>query len=141
VSPPNEETYTEPDAPEPTTTHIVVVERTSNEATGIPPKVTFDIPTKCSPVIVNMDPVDALEGVNDVITGGGIKTKPLNSTAPPAVTKLREPDEPLLTTAKRFDSEIRLKDETLVPPNEIAITSLKFAPVIDINFPDPAIFG
>lgn len=58
-----------PVAPLPTTAVTTVEESTWKEATEIPPSEMAEMPPKLLPVIVMLDPVTALVGVNEMIEG------------------------------------------------------------------------
>lgn len=70
--PPGVVTIRSPDAPVPITAAMLVAELTVKDPAFTPPKRTAVAPVNPVPEIVNVAPVAPLEGVNEVITGGGI---------------------------------------------------------------------
>src|SRR4030095_2127192 len=104
-------TLTLPVTPVPTTAVILVAELTVNEEAATPPKFTAVVPAKLFPVIVIDVPVPPLDGVNDVIVGGGINVKPATDTVPPGVVTLTLPDVPAPTTAVILVAELTVNEE------------------------------
>ena len=60
-----------PDAPEPTTAVMVVEETTVKDVAAVPPKLTAVAPVKFVPVMVTVESVDAVVGLNEVMLGSG----------------------------------------------------------------------
>ena len=70
--PPGVVTLTLPVEPEPATAVIWVAEFTIKEDAAVPPKLTAVASVKLVPVIVTVDPLPAVVGVNDPIVGAGL---------------------------------------------------------------------
>ena len=72
-----------PEAPEAAGAAVMrVAETTVNEAAGTPPKLTVLAPVKFVPLMVTTSPAPATAGLNDVIAGDGINTKPASEPVP-----------------------------------------------------------
>jgi hypothetical protein len=78
ASPPGVVIDTPPVDPLATTAVMVVLETTVNAVAAVPPKLTAVAPVKFVPVMVTVAPLAALVGVNEVMVGGEIKSKPAN---------------------------------------------------------------
>ena len=72
-----------PEAPDAVGAAVMpVAETTVKDAAGTPPKLTAVAPVKFVPLIVTTSPAPATDGVNEVIAGDGINTKPASDDAP-----------------------------------------------------------
>ncbi len=120
VEPPGVVKLTEPLEPLPTIATIDVEETTVKEDTGIPPKVTIDVPLKLLPVMLMIALAAAITGSKDEMKGAGIKVNPSRDAVPPGVVKLTAPVEPVPTTASIESEETMVKELTEVPPRLIA---------------------
>ena len=134
-------TLTLPVAPAPTMAVMLVEEFTTNDAAATPPKLTAVTPVKFVPVIVTVVPVPADVGVNDEMVGGRINVNPASVAVPPDVVTLTLPDAPEPTTVVIFVEEFTTNDVAATPPKLTAVVPVKFAPVIDIVAPVPALVG
>ncbi len=139
--PPGEIKLNAPVEPLPTMATIDVDETTVNDDTDVPPRVTAEVPEKLFPVMVMMAPFAAVVGVNEMITGAGMKLNPSAVALPPGVTRLIAPLEPLPTMATIIVDETTVNDETDVPPNVMDEVLSKFEPVIVIWSPNAAAVG
>jgi hypothetical protein len=118
--PPGVVNLTEPLEPLPTIATIDVEETTVKEDTGVPPKVTIDVPLKLLPVMLMIALAAAITGSKDEMKGAGIKVNPSRKAVPPGVVKLTAPVEPVPTTARIESEETMVKELTAVPPRLIA---------------------
>jgi hypothetical protein len=141
AEPPAEVTPTEPVAPVPTIAMIVVDERTVNEETAVPPKVTLVAPVKSLPVMVIEVPNPAAVGLKELITGAGINVKPNKLAEPPAEVTPTEPVAPLPTIALMVVDETTVNEATAVPPKVTLVAPVKLLPVMVIEVPNPAVVG
>jgi len=67
--PPGVTTFTEPEVPVPTTAVMVVAFTTVNDMAAVLPKLTAVAPVRLVPLIVTVDPLPALVGVNEEMVG------------------------------------------------------------------------
>ena len=139
--PPGVFTVILPDAPDPTIAVIVVAELTVNKEAPTPPKFTAVAPVKLVPVIVIDVPVPPLDGVKEVIVGGGINVNPAIDTVPPGVVILTLPVVPAPTTAVILVAELTVNEEAATPPKFTAVAPVKLVPVIVIDDPIPPLDG
>ena len=140
AAPPGVVTLTLPDAPVPTTA-VIVVELAVKEDAATPPKFTAVVPVKLFPVIVIDVPVPPLDGVNEVIVGGGIKVKPAIDAVPPGVVIVILPDAPAPTTAVILVDELTVKDVAAIPPKLTDVAPVKFVPIMVMAAPVAALVG
>jgi hypothetical protein len=120
---------------------ILVAETTLKEVAAVPPKLTAVAPVKLVPVKVTVAPVATLVGVNEVMTGAGIKEKPASAAVPPGVVTLTFPEVPAATTAVMLVAEITLKEVAAVPPKLTAVAPVKFVPLKVTVAIGPALVG
>lgn len=139
--PPGVVILTKPDVPLPTIAVIVLVLTTVKEVAAVPPKLTAVAPLKLFPVIVTVVPAPAVTGVNEPMTGPGIKVKPTSESVPPGVITLTAPDAPLPTAAVIVLALTTVKDEAAVPPNLTTVAPVKLEPEMVIVVPVPAAVG
>ena len=128
--PPGVVTDTFPDVPAATTAVMLIGETTVNDAAAVPPKLTAVAPEKLAPVIVTVEPLAPLVGVNDEIVGVGINVKPASVAIPPGVVTDTLPDVPVATTAVIVVGETTVNDVAAVPPKLTAVVSKRPVPVI-----------
>jgi hypothetical protein len=83
-------TETFPEAPEPTTAVMLLGETTVKELADVPPKLTEVAPVKSLPVKVTVEPVFAVTGLIEVITGAGTGFTITATGADVSVTKFIE---------------------------------------------------
>ena len=76
------DTLTGPVLPFAVTAVIVVALTTVKDAAWTPPNETPQTPVKFVPVIVTVVPGGPVDGVNDVIVGGGTNVNPANDEDP-----------------------------------------------------------
>src|SRR3982751_4532482 len=95
---------------------IVVAETTVNEDALVPPKITVLTLLKSVPVIVTVLPGAAVVGVNEVITGGGIKVNPALKAVPPGVITLISPVELAGTIAVMPVDDTTWNEVAATPP-------------------------
>ncbi len=117
-----------PLAPAPTTAVILVGETTVNELAGTPPKLTFVIPVKRTPVMVTVPPCACTEGVKEVTAGIEIKLKPFIPLVPTVVVTRMVPLAPAPTTAVIIVSERTVKEVAGVPAKLTAVVPERFLP-------------
>lgn len=141
IVPPRVVTETLPEVPPATTAVILVAETTVNEVAAVPPKLTTVAPVKLFPVMVTVVPLPALVGVNEVMVGAGMNTKPGSTSVPPEVVTETLPEVPPATTAVMLDEEIMEKEEAAVPPKLTAVAPIKLVPVMVTVVPVPALVG
>jgi hypothetical protein len=134
-------TLTFPVAPEPTTAEILVSELTTNEETGMPPKLTAVAPLKFIPFISTVAPVAAVVGENDEISGPAMKIKPVSVAVPPGVATEIIPEFPNPTTAEIVLGSVTVNESARVPPKLTKDIPEKFWPVIVTVVPGPAESG
>jgi hypothetical protein len=99
------------------------------------------VPEIFIPVMVIMAPFEASTGEKEVIIGAGIKVNPLRLAAPPGVTRLTAPVEPLPTSARIDVEETTVNDFTLAPPSEMEEAPEKWLPWMLITDPATAAAG
>ena len=128
--PPVVVTITLPLAPAPTTAVMLVAETTVNDVAAMPPKLTAVTPVKLVPVMVTIEPPTAKVGVNDVMVGGGRKTKPARLAVPPGVVTDTLPLAPAATTAVMLVAETTLNEVAALPPKLTDVAPVKLVPVI-----------
>ena len=130
-------TLTLPEVPLATTALIAVGDKTVNDAAAVPPKSTAVVPKRSVPVIITIEFVMAVVGVNEVITGtGGImKVKPESATIPPAVVILRLPVDPPATVAIMVVGDNTVKRAAAEPPKFTLLTLAKLVPVMVMIVP------
>ena len=142
--PPGVVRLTAPEEPLPTIATMDEEETTVNDATGVPPKVSTEVPLKLVPVIVMSAPAAAVVGANAVIVGAGMNVNPASEAEPPGVVRLTAPEEPLptiATMAMMDEEETTVKELTGVSPNVMAKVLLKLVPVIVMSAPAAAEVG
>lgn len=139
--PPGVVTLTEPDAPAATTAVMLLAETTLKEVAAVPPKLTAVAPVKLLPVIVTTAPAAAEPGVNDDITGAGMKVNPAREAEPPGVVTLTLPDAPLASTALMDVAEFTTNEAADVPPKLTEVAPVNFVPVMVTIAPAPAESG
>jgi len=139
--PPGVVRLTAPEEPLPTIATMDEEETTVNDATGVPPKVSTEVPLKLVPVIVMSAPAAAVVGANAVIVGAGMNVNPASEAEPPGVVRLTAPEEPLPTIAMMDEEETTLNDATGVPPKVSTEVPLKLVPVIVMSAPAAAVVG
>ena len=143
--PPGVVTDTFPVVPDATTAVMLVAETTVNEFAAVPPKVTAVAPVKLVPVIVTVDPLPALVGINEVIVGAGITLKLVELVAvwPPTVTVIAPVVAPEGTEVVMLVL-VLVVTVALVPLNItvlFAALALKFVPVIVTDVPTGPLVG
>ncbi len=139
--PPRVVTVTFPDVPKPITAVMVVAFTTVNEDAGVPPKATAVAPFKFVPVIVMVAPDAAVVGVKEEMVGAGTNVNPAREAEPPSVVTITFPEAPDPTIAVMLVGLLTINEDALVPPKLIAVTSLKFVPVIVTLVPLPLLVG
>ena len=139
--PPGVVTEISPVDPVAITAVMLVGDTTIKDAAAVPPKLTEVAPVKLAPVMVTVAPWAALAGLKALITGAGIKVKPVTDAVPPAVVTDTLPDDPAATTAVILVAETTANEAAAVPPKLTAVTPVKFVPVIVTVAPEAAVSG
>ena len=114
---------------------------TLNDVAAVPPKLTAVAPVKFVPVRVTVNPLPELVGVNELMTGAGIKVNPLLVAVPPGVVTLTFPVVPAATMAVIVVAFTTLNEVASVPPKLTAVASVKFVPVMVTVVPTPPEVG
>lgn len=130
-----------PDDPVPTTAVICVDETKLNEAAGVPPKETAETPVRFVPLMVTVDPLTAVAGVNEVIVGVGMKINPASVAVPPTVVTDTLPDVPFATTAVTVVDDTGVNADAVVPPKLTSLAPVRLVPVMVIVAPLAAVVG
>ncbi len=112
AEPPGVVRLTAPEEPLPTIAMMDEEETTVNDATGVPPKVSTEVPLKLVPVIVMSASAAAVVGANAVIVGAGMNVNPASEAEPPGVVRLTAPEEPLPTIAIMDVEETTVNEAT-----------------------------
>lgn len=120
---------------------MVLVETTTNDSAGTPPKLTPVTFTKLVPSIVTDPPCAALVGLKTTTVGGNKKVKPAIEAPPAGDLTLTAPVEPLATTAVIEVDETIVNEAAAVVPNNTSVVPVKFVPVIVTVAPVPAVVG
>ena len=120
---------------------MLVAETTVKEVAAVPPKLTAVAPVKLAPVKVTVAPVAELVGVNEVMTGVGIKVNPASTPVPPGVVTLTFPEVPAAITAVMLVAETTVKEVAAVPPKLTAVAPVKSVPVKVTVAPVAAVVG
>ena len=141
AEPPGVVRLTAPVVPVPTMATIEVEETTVKEATGVPPKVITDVPSKFVPVMLITVPAAAVPGAKAVIVGGGMKVNPASEAVPPGVVKLTAPVAPVPMMAIIEVEETTVNEVTGVPPIVTTEVPSKSVPVMLIRVPAAAVAG
>jgi hypothetical protein len=139
--PPGVVTLTFPEAPAATTAVMLVAETTLKEVAAVPPKLTAVAPVKSVPVKVTIAVGPALVGVNEVMTGAGIKVNPASAPVPSGLVTLTFPEVPAASTAVMLVAETTLKEVAAVPPKLTAVAPVKSVPVKVTVAPVAALVG
>ena len=139
--PPGVVTLTLPEVPVLTTAVIDVALTTLNEVAAVPPKLTAEALVKSVPVRVTVKPLPELVGENELITGAGIKVKPLLVAVPPRVVTNTSPVVPDATTAVMLVALTTVNEVALVPPNLTVVAVVKSVPVMVTVAPLAALVG
>lgn len=139
--PPGVTMLTSPVAPAPAMAMMVVAFTTVKELAFIPPNLTCEVPVKLFPVMVIVWPVAAATGEKLVITGGGIKVKPVLVVTPPGVVIVTLPEAPAPTTAVMLPGPFTTNEEAGTDPKLTALALLKKFPVRVTVVPWPADVG
>jgi hypothetical protein len=86
-------------------------------------------------------PTVPLDGLKEVMTGGG-KVNPASTAVPPGVVTLTFPEAPRAeTTAVMLVAETTLKEVAAAPPKLTAVALVKFVPVKVTVAPLAAVVG
>jgi hypothetical protein len=85
-------------------------------------------------------PTEPLDGLKEVMTGGGI-VNPANTAVPPGVVTLTFPEAPAASTAVMLVAETTLKEVAAAPPKLTAVAPVKFVPVKVTVAPVAALVG
>ena len=118
-----------------------MAETTVKEVAAVPPKLTAVAPVKLVPVKVTVAVGPALVGVNEVMTGAGIKVNPANTPVPSGLVTLTFPEAPVAITAVMLVAETTVKEVAAVPPKLTAVAPVKSVPVMVTVAPVAALVG
>lgn len=131
-----------PDAPAAAGAAVMrVAETTVNDAAGTPPKLTALAPVKFVPLMVTTSPAPATAGLNDVIAGDGINTKPASEDVPYGVRTLTLPDAANAGTVAVICEAELTTNEATTPPMRTVSAPEKLLPAITTLAPTPALVG
>jgi len=141
--PPGVVTLTLPKVPAPSTAVMVFASTTVNDVAAVPPKRTVVAPVRFVPVIVTVEPLPALVGVNEEMVGAGdtINVNPAKVAVPPGVVTLTLPEAPVPTTAVMVVAFTTVNDVVAVPPKRTVVAPVRFVPVIVTVVPELALVG
>jgi hypothetical protein len=90
--------------------------------------------------MVTKVPTGPLDGLKDVMTGGG-KVNPASTPVPLGVVTLTFPEVPAATTAVMLVAETTVKEVAAVPPKLTAVAPVKSVPVTVTVVPLAALVG